>query len=76
MASLTLAEVNAAIKALIDNPQVDYREGDVDIKAGQKLQQLLAVRKALIENPDAEMSTMAFDYDVSEFGEDLSQVER
>lgn len=75
MAAPTLAEIDTAIKALVDSPQVDYREGDKTYKASQKLEQLLAVRKALIENPDAEIATMAFDFDVDEFGQDKTQYE-
>lgn len=74
MAEISMADVNAAIVALIENPQTDYTIGDKSVKAGQKLTQLLAVRKALMENPEADVSLIAFDIlDIDEFGVDESQ---
>ena len=73
--TLNLTTINAAIESLAASQEVDYRIGDKSFKSGQKILQLLAVRKALMEMPDAEIAQMAFDFDVSEFGEDLTTYE-
>lgn len=75
MTAITLAEVETKITALINNPQVDYKEGDVTVKASQKLAQLLKVKKFLIDNPEADVETMNFNLDVNEFGEMQSEFE-
>lgn len=74
MAEISLADVNAAIVALIDTPEVDYKIGSKSVKAGQKLTQLLAVRKELMQNPAADIKLIAFDIlDLDEFGINSSQ---
>lgn len=74
MADVSLADVNAAIAALVSTPEVDYKIGDKQVKAGQKMTQLLQLRKALIENPEADIDLIAFDaLDINEFGTNLSQ---
>lgn len=74
MAEVSISDVNAAIAALVGTPEVDYRIGDKSVKAGQKLTQLLAVRKALMENPEADISLIAFDMDINEFGTNDTQM--
>lgn len=74
MSEVDIAKVNAAIVALIDDPEVDYQIGDKSVKAGQKFTQLLALRKELMANPTADINLMAFDIlDINEFGIDKSQ---
>jgi len=74
MAEISIADVNAAIVALITSPRVDYTIGDKNVKAGQKMTQLLAIRKQLMENPAADISLIAFDtLNIDEFGIDKSQ---
>jgi len=74
MAEVSIINVNAAISALVANPEVSYRIGDKEVKAGQKLTQLLAVRKALMENPEADISLITFDaLSINEFGTDTTQ---
>ena len=74
MAELSLADINAAIAALIATPEVDYRIGDKSFKSGQKITQLLAARKMLMENPEADISIVAFDFNrTDEFGNDDGQ---
>ncbi len=74
MAEISIADVNAAIVALITSPQTDYTIGDKSVKAGQKMTQLLAIRKQLMENPAADISLIAFDtLNIDEFGIDKSQ---
>lgn len=69
MAEVSIVTVNAAIAALVATPEVDYKIGDKSVKAGQKLTQLLAVRKELMTNPAADIKLMAFDIlDLDEFG--------
>ena len=74
MAEIDLATVNAAIAALVANPEVDYTIGDKSVKASQKLAQLLVIRKELMANPQSDINIMAFDaLDIDEFGADSSQ---
>ena len=75
--SVTIAEVDAEIASLVADMSaaVDYRIGQKEVKASQKLEGLLKVRKALIENPEAEISLMTFDFNVDEMGEDKSEKE-
>jgi len=74
--TLSITDIDAKIQALLDSPQVDYREGDVSVSASQKLSQLMQVREMLVRNPDADISIMTFDSDdINEFGEDNNQYE-
>jgi len=70
-----LDRVDTAIQALIANPEVDYTEGDVTRRASQKMSQLLAIKKQLLSMPDAEITRLDFDFNISPFGEDLGQYE-
>lgn len=75
MAEVSIADVNAAIAALISSPEVDYRIGDKQVRAGQKMTQLLQLRKMLMENPAADIDIVAFDaLDINEFGTDDTQI--
>ncbi len=68
-----IEKINTKIEALIDNPEVDYKEGDVSVSAGQKIKQLQAMRESLLAGADADLALVAFDIDINEFGEDKSQ---
>jgi hypothetical protein len=70
-----LDAVDTAISGLVTTQQVDYKIGDKSVSAGQKMEQLIKLRKLLLETPDAEIGQMAFDIDITEFGEDDSQYE-
>ena len=73
MAEIDIATVNAAITALIADPQVDYVLGDKTFKAGQKLTQLLAIRKTLMESPAADIAVLEIScLEIDEFGVDHS----
>jgi len=67
--------VDAKIEALVNSPQVDYTEGDVTVKASQKIGQLTKLRTKLIASPDAEVTRMAFDFNIDEFGIDNADYE-
>ena len=67
-----LSSISSQIDALITNQQVDYVEGDVEVKAGQKIMQLLAAAKFLLKHPEADISTEQFAFGVSKFGEDFT----
>jgi len=69
-----ISKIDEKIEALIDNPEVDYKIGDKSVSAGQKIKQLREMRAELVKNPDADAVFMSFDFDISEFGEDRSQV--
>ena len=71
--SITIAQIDAAIDALVLNPQVDYTVGDKSFKNSQKLQQLLALRKSLIETPEVELEFVQFDADIDLNGKDNTQ---
>jgi len=65
-----LDDVNAAIAALVANPEVDYQIGDKRVNASQKLRQLLDLRGQLMENPNTDMKVMEFEgFDISELGQ-------
>ena len=73
MAEIDIATVNAAITALIAAPETDYQIGDKAVKAGQKLTQLLAIRKTLMESPAADISVLEIScLEIDEFGVDHS----
>lgn len=75
MAEVSIDTVNAAIAALVETPEVDYKIGDKTVKAGQKMTQLLALRAELARNPEADINIMAFDaLDINEFGTSRTQV--
>ena len=65
--------INTKIAALIATPQVDYVDGDVEVKAGQKMAQLLQARKYLLQHPDDDLTFMTFDDNINNFGEDLTE---
>jgi hypothetical protein len=69
-----LAAIDTQILALVNDPQVDYKIGDKTVSAGQKMKQLLEARRQIAEQQDADLSILAFDIDINEFGEDNSQV--
>ena len=77
MAAPTLADVDTAIAALVASPEVDYTVGNKTFKNSQKLDQLLKIRKTLMENPsNAQVVQLAFDaLDIGPFGENITQHE-
>lgn len=77
---IATAQNNLAVVLAADpTAYVDYRIGDKSVKKSQYVQYLLAMIKQLRETeskyPDADISQMAFDFDVTEFGEDQSEYE-
>ena len=73
MAAMTLAEVETKINALLETPQVDYKIGDKTVSASQKIKQLMAYKKQLLDNPTAEIEFVNFPMGFDEFG--VSQAE-
>jgi len=77
--TLVLAQIDAKISALIENPQVDYQvgggNGTVKITASQKMDQLIRLRemimKRITSKPEEVIETLQTDMSV--FGEDLSE---
>jgi hypothetical protein len=75
----TLAQIDAKISALIEDPQVDYQvgggNGTVKITASLKLSQLMSLRemvlKRITSKPEEVIETLQTDMSV--FGEDLSE---
>ena len=70
-----LDDLYVKLATLIATQQVDYVEGDVEVKAGQKIEQIMKAIKLLTDKPEAEISIIAFNYRVSEFGEHLTDFE-
>jgi len=69
MADVSIDDVNSALSSLITTPEVDYRIGDKEERAGQKFSQLLALRKELMLRPVANIKIMTFDAnDIDEHG--------
>ncbi len=70
-----LAAIDLKIADLVANPQVDWQEGNVSIKAGQKMDQLLALREKIVvwftAVPAEEIVTMQSL--ITEFGEDITE---
>ena len=73
--ALTLAQVDTMIQSLLESPQVDYTIGDKSVSASQKLAQLRAYRKDLIEQPTSEIAFVNFPMDFDEFGEPEGEVQ-
>ena len=65
-----LDSIDIEIAALIANPEVDHTDGDYSAKDSQKMDQLLKAREQLLQHPDAEITQIRFDNNVSIFGED------
>jgi hypothetical protein len=68
-----LAAIDLKIDALLTTPEVDYTDGDVSVKAGQKIQQLLDARKEILAHPTPDIALMVFDNPVDEFGNDTTE---
>ena len=75
MASMTLAEVETKINALLTSPQVDYKVGQKTVYASQKLKQLMAYKKQLLDNPTAEIEFVNFPGGYDEFGQSQSELQ-
>jgi len=75
MSDLTLENVENKIAAIIEDPQGNYNVGGTNFTWSRYYEFLLKLRNELIKSQSAEISTMSFDVDVNEFGEDNSQVE-
>jgi len=73
-----LTAIDAAISSITSSPSAiaDYRSGDREVKRSQRLDGLIKLREQLIKFPGVDIAQMAFDFDISEFGEDLSQFEK
>jgi hypothetical protein len=65
-----IEDIDVQLELLIASPEVDIKDGDVTIKCSQKMAQLIAARKALLEQSgtDADLVWIAFDGNYNEFG--------
>lgn len=70
-----LAAIDIKIADLVANPQVNWREGNVSIDAGDKMDQLIALREKVVAwftaVPAEEIVTMQTL--ITEFGEDIAE---
>ena len=73
---MTLSEVEAKIRSLLESPEVDYQIGDMRVSASQKLKQLLEYRRELKKRPTASQAIVSFNLDVNEFGEEQGEYEQ
>ncbi|MCK5020492.1 MAG: hypothetical protein KAS32_25970 [Candidatus Peribacteraceae bacterium] len=76
--AVTLSQVNDAIADLVTNPQTDYKIGQKTVKAGQIMDQLIRLRKSLVDVPDSPTAVfMTFDAnDIGIFGENNNQYQK
>ncbi len=68
-----LSSISDGMNTLITSPQVDWKEGDVSVKAGQKITQFIALREHLLKYPDPDIALINFDFNVDEFGIDHTE---
>ncbi len=65
-----IAAIDEQLAILIATPEkiIDFKEGNVDIKANQMIESLRKLRADLVNDQDAEVSYMEFDTIVNQFG--------
>ena len=73
--SVSLADLDAAISALMVKEKFDYKEGDIEVNGSDQLNALIRLRESLLKNPDMEIDVIAFDFDINEMGRDKTQYE-
>lgn len=74
--AVALIEAQLAIIVAADPATyVDYKIGDKTVNKSQYVKHLLAMLKHLRENVDTDIDVMTFDFNVDEFGQDLSEYE-
>ena len=73
--ALTIAQIDDMIETLLRSPQVDYKIGQKTVSASQKLAQLRAYRKDLVDNPIADIAFTNFDFGYDEFGFPTGEVQ-
>lgn len=71
--AITLAQIDAQIDALVTSQQVNYQVGDKRFDNGDKLRQLMELRKSLAETPEVDLDFVQFDTNVTQYGADNSQ---
>jgi hypothetical protein len=73
--SLSIDTIDAAITTLLGKLNWDYKNGNFSMKRSEQMEQLIALRKQVLENPDLELETIAFDFDITAMGRNDTQVE-
>jgi hypothetical protein len=71
--SISIAAIDAAIDALIAKQQVNHSVGDKSFSNGDKIRQLMELRRHLAEVPEVELETVTFDCDIELSGFDNTQ---
>lgn len=70
-----LTAIDAKIEALVNNPEVNWREGNISVNSGDKIKQLMDLREKVIgwyEALPAEAIVTRQNL-ISEFGEDATE---
>lgn len=73
--SVSIDTIDAAITTLLGKLNWDYKNGNFSIERSKQMEQLIALRKEVLANPDIEIDVIAFDFDINNFGQDLTQYE-
>ena len=71
--AVTVDQIDAEINTLIAKQQVDYSVGDKSYSNGDKIRQLLELRRSLAETPQVELDVMQFDCEIGLDGTDRTQ---
>lgn len=68
-----LGSITDEMNTLISAPEVDFKEGDISVKAGQKISQFIRLREHLLKHLDPDIALVDFDFSIDEFGIDNTQ---
>ena len=71
----TVAEINTAIDEVLTKPKMDYTIGDKRVTRSAYLSALIKMRESLLKTLDVDITQIAFDFDIDEFGIDNTQFE-
>jgi len=71
----TVSEIDVLIDAVIASPKPDYTIGDKKVTWSAYYKFLLQARKDLLATPDVDITLMAVDFNIDEFGINNTQFE-
>lgn len=71
--AIDITALDVTISALVSSQQVSYSVGNKSFSNGDKIRQLMELRRHLSEVPDVELEMMTFDNDIELSGFDNTQ---
>ena len=71
----TVSQIDALIDAVIASPKPDYTIGDKKVTWSAYYKFLLQARKDLLATPEVDITLMAVDFNIDEFGTNNTQFE-